>query len=952
MRGMDWLRHGSGAPVDLATDVQALQALAHLASTLTEQALAGNRDLSSLLSAVAHSTEAAASVAALLPPKLVPAWQQLVRTLDAERAAALGGLGCPLGDLGTERCPGTEAALRWQLLGTVATGATQGVPAPSAPLCLLASSDLVQGLRFEVEPDADADEGWVIALSLAGAVDAALDFGVPIRIGRIGADAELEAAYRVRYRWSSDPQTPAAAQLARSIAALVSPFDLYGLMQAMADGPLRSVETQTTTALGLSGSMLIGRGMDLVDGSAVTLGLDISASGSRGTALRMRTQLSQASPEPVVLLDISRGESQWQGTSAELGVSLEPGPALRRSAAWLADEGGESGELMRGLTDLLPISEYLRHAVLDGVEALAARVPEPAATFGPEGQKGLVQGLLQALDAADDIWTADPTDLAERLATRAVSASSLVRQSLELEPALRALSARLVADLQQTFAERVAELPEPPRDAGGWWPSGWRLFEAFGGNTAASDLATGRREWALERLQAGQRLLRRLAGGIQRAARAKLEARLRRGELDFQEGTLEQRLRLYPLRSGAQLMYEQLALGAIEDAQRTYQRFTDVPVGAPPAEWLDGSIGEVAGIERSRVAEVLVLDLALSDATLFDADVELELDQAGNLTVLARTASSRWLRGFGEARRVRAVNVYELGAAQRTGRMTYSLAVSHREEDFQDSEVRSFFAALEAEGLLAQGTAEEAIGHLDAALGSDAAALKRRGELRVWLELDEPGLRRLLQVESPAQGSAGNPLDGMLVYSAAVRAILAGQQRTGAAATLNNLRHFVRTQGTDADLETVLMRMASPVYRRRWRPHGSTAAFGGPMDDFRLLERMSDRCLGLVRMVEAMREILFASLGRSGRAWRAEDYLARQSLLDEHTASWLRGDLFDRGFSAFVSEALRPYTLALFLALDALSRAGTAPSRMQAALFLDDLDGGRVLSLSGSGASS
>jgi hypothetical protein len=396
---------------------------------------------------------------------------------------------------------------------------------------------------------------------------------------------------------------------------------------------------------------------------------------------------------------------------------------------------------------------------------------------------------------------------------------------------------------------------------------------------------------------------------------------------------MRQRLRFHPGRERAQVLFEQTMTGSLVGTFATAGR----QLSNGPVEVLDSAIARVSGIDRNSGFELMLLDFSLSGTSFLDADVAIETDQAGNIRIFSHTESRRERRGIGETRTLRMVNVYELATASVTKRMTFGISLSHREERFRDAEVLSFFEALELERLLPAGIGALALRRLDEHTATDPDA-KRRGELRVWLDLDEDELLRLLQIERRGSALGTNRFDTEAAYREAVAAIVSGHERTGARAIMANLRRLIGTERMGTSLEAVLLAMRDSRFRRRHRPHGADGSFGigDSSSEFDMLERMSDRASGLVEALEAMREIYLSPKDASRRPWTERDYLRRQELIDEKVQFWLRGEPLDRGILAsFTSEALRPYTLAYFKTIAVMAKAPGGTPPLAASLYLD-----------------
>ncbi len=364
---------------------------------------------------------------------------------------------------------------------------------------------------------------------------------------------------------------------------------------------------------------------------------------------------------------------------------------------------------------------------------------------------------------------------------------------------------------------------------------------------------------------------------------------------------------------------------------------------AAPAELVDGHELVTASIHRERTGELVLLDVSLFDRSIFDADVAIEVDQAGNIRVLTRGESLRERGGLGELRVLRAVNVFELAQARDTRRMTFSLSVTHREDDLEDHEIEEFFTDLEKLSLLPAGTSTRAKRVLQDHFGPRDQ--ERPAEMRIWLDLDTDGLLRLLQISEPDGGRDGNRFDDRHVYRTAVSALSSGFAATGSGATQNNVDQLISRSKLGDSVEDVLLKLSDKGFRSANAPHATDGLFGGDANDYAILTGMVDRAEGFVAIIQAMREVWFSPVGDPATLWTENDYLDRQRLIDDKTQAWIAGSLREAGLGALFSEKLRPFSLAFFQTLAKLSADGGNQPFLSASLWLPDEGGGREVAL-------
>jgi hypothetical protein len=388
-------------------------------------------------------------------------------------------------------------------------------------------------------------------------------------------------------------------------------------------------------------------------------------------------------------------------------------------------------------------------------------------------------------------------------------------------------------------------------------------------------------------------------------------------------------------------LYQSLFTSDIDAVLQGVSELGDIDTA--PAELVAGHDLVTASIHREQTHELVLLDVSLFDRSIFDADVAIEVDQAGNIRVLTRGESLRERGGLGELRVLRAVNVFELAQARDTRRMTFSLSVTHREDDLEDQEIDEFFTDLEKLRLLPAGTSAGAKRVLQDHFSPRDR--ERPAEMRIWLDLDTDALLRLLQISDPDGGLDGNSFDDRHVYRTAVSALSTGFAATGSGATQNNVDHLISRSKLGNSVEDVLLKLSDKAFSAANAPHATDSLFGGDSSDYAILTGMVDRAEGFVAIIQAMREVWFSPVGDRATRWTEDDYLKRQRLIDDKTQAWIAGSLREAGLGALFSERLRPFSLAFFQTLAKLSADGGNQPFLSASLWLHGEGGGRELAL-------
>lgn len=818
---MSWLRDSADFAIDTAPSRLGLEAIGHIAAQFARGESLGARDnIADWLKTAAQDPELIDAARDLIGAEAAGALRALLGKLRAPDDLWLRLLGCRIADLGTERCQGLPTPLQFPLLGVESRLPSEMLARDDIGLRVGGAADA--SLALEVLPPErparplpvagpDTDASALVALRVEGEVEAAFGFGAPVPIGAIAGGADAHGSARLAYVVAVEPDDFVADALAIALGNLPSPFDLFALGEHLGRGALVAMQLEAGSALDFHGRVQLGEALDLLEGTTVTVGIAAEGHSTRAQRISLMVEADPSDSTGAVLVEIARDASDGAGHAVQLGLDVDASTAVAALMPRLLRHAGEAQALLEHFAELLPPSRPLR-PMLDGEltllrERLATSEDAAVRQALVQSLPRLRQALLRAADADSGLFTEDSDAVAERLLSVALSRLELAPEHASVMT--EAFAPRFAEDIgatQQRFVERLETLESVLASSrtdgigGRAWrrragPSGFeRLASLFADRADEKPL----REHAEPLVQRCQSFLANLEQTIEGAARSKLRARWRHMSATAQSAAMRQRLRLFPGRRGAQLLFERLATGNLREALVTEAEHDAAGPNAP-YELLEGNLRTSASMDVVAGAEIALLDIQLFGRSILDADVVIDRDQAGNILITVRTESAREEAGIGERRRVSAVNVFELATARAAGRMTFSLGVGHLESELQDREIREFFDALEVEGLLAQGTAEAAIHALQQAAdredGRSPETWRRHAELRAWLELDNTQLLRLLQLDEVNPTHRPGRLDDDLIYVAGVDALVSALRRVGATAERNNLRHFIRKIG-------------------------------------------------------------------------------------------------------------------------------------------------------------
>ena len=930
---MNWLTSAS-ALVDLSRNRDAAAALLQLADTLESVGpILGRTDMTRLLLDAARDCDVAQAAEQALSAELRSAWGILHNALSDERVEALRPFFCRLADLGGPGCSAPRDGLSWPLLafGESASAVSGRLDPDRLSLALAGGA----GSRLELRPERVGGRIETLGMRLSGETEAAVGFSMPVRLGRVGVQAAAEAGLVLDYRWAAEDDDSAMRVLARALDPLPTPFDLAALASALGSGQLRALTFDGAASDAIGASVSLGDSLSVLGGTAVQLGLDFSASRERQSRVRMEIAPDASPSEPAVALRLSRRTSRAEIERIGLGLEVDPSAAVERFASGFAERAGDAAAAFRHMETLFPPASSGAVSFMDLDEAVREvdRATLERAFAGVIDSDELIERfrrkVMQVIDAEQGVWDQNTAVLARAIARRA--ATELGLGSADAQGVADAMQTRLtgaLASLQNKLEPLLRTVPAIAKPRRGLLS----IFRRDSQDPQADALAMLRR---------AQGLLDAFSSAVVRAARSKIKARLSQTTRRERERELDWGLRLYPARAGATALYQRLVTGDLDAVLADINGLGDAT--SAPAEIVAGRDLVTAGIRRERSGELVLLDVSLFERSIFDADVAIEVDQAGNIRVVTRGESLRERGGPGELRVLRAVNVFELAQAQDARQMTFSLSVTHREDDLEDREIEEFFTDLEKLGLLPNGTATRAKQLVRDQFGPRDQ--DRPAEMRLWLDLDVESLLRLLQISDPDGGLDGNRFDDRHVYRTAVAALSRGFAATGDGAVQNNVNQLIRRSKLGDGVEDVLLKLSDDGFRSANAPHASDSVFGGDQNEFDILTGMADRAEGLVDIIRAMREVWFSPLGDSSTRWREDDYLERQTLIDDRTQAWISGSLREAGLGAMFSEELRPFSLAFFETLARLSSNGESDVFLTASLWLPDGDDGRELVL-------
>ncbi len=938
---MDWIMRSTDEVFSLADEQRVAGLLAQLAERIARgEPIAGISDLVDLLTGIDRNSEVRRALikhlaqratedrGGLTPEQAVADLLLLIRSPQMQRhLPELRLLTCRWDQIGAAGSR-MEPRIYWHGLDRFKR--TDAAVAALRPLRLNFAASADRALVCEpvtaADLPAELDEALrarlplALQLSLAGHLEADAALQIPIRFGSLGLSGESSAAARLSFYVDRADDTHVAQSFAAAFGALANPFDLQALASAFDSGRLRAVRLEAGGAIGLGGSLNIGV-RERIFAGAIPRIADLDA--QLGVALGFHTacrgeyliNLYPAVPTPprgrALRVDIHRRRGQERSLSAVVGLTLDLTPVLKELRTDLLDHAGRAGALLRRLDAFIPPSLAIEKTLDERLAANATAEHRAmlAEVFGASAETPatarLGQRLAEVVDRGADIWRGHIDAVAAAAVSTLIDQLSLTRQQEQLlVPLARGVVAAGLTQSRTDLRQRIArDLHD--RDAIKDLSSALRgIGEPMEVSAASLDAITERAAGELDRLQG---IIAKLTAALRETSEFKLNARWRSEERRSRGSSVQQSLLFRPWIAGADALFQRALTGSLDDV------FHEVAGGDAddtnrPVSLIAGALQAFAGVHRESGLELALLDFSLQGTSILDADVTVETDSAGNISVRSRSTSRRTRSRLAAYDQFEIVNAFALVAARATRRMTFSLALSHVEDDLAVGEARKFFEGFVAPelALLTQAQVEAGIAALLDARRS------RKGELRAWIELNGPALLGLLRLELGASGAAP-PLSReqrRIIYEASMDALLAGLRLTGDRAKWNNLTDLVRSGLRRRDINAVMKEtFSNQNLLANLRPESETTDPSGAAA-YKTVTDLIERAKALIDAIEQMRAVYLSSGG-----WSVDDYLERQERIGEKLAGWLKGEFLAQGIGGLMSSTAGPYALAFFKAV-------------------------------------
>ena len=741
---MNWIGTQVGSLLNPEQEAELARSLAELQALLGATPLAdGTNDAISLLDKLAQGLHVPVDT---LPPALVArlaAWFDKARTTnpDIQRLRAL------LSPLSAMNSPaGSQVkSINWPL-NAQADGSADAIQL-KLPLSLSgnASAGLVACAALPQNAGQPPAGSLPLQISLAGNVAVTASATLPVNYFTLSASAASQDSLAFDFYSLHPGETLLVAAVAAALERLsTSPFDLGDVATRLRNREWQCVVATGKGTVSLSGRIALASPFSLAGGKLNLADLAYGYSATLDGQFSYQLRADGDQPGKVVLqLSRNKGNSQTQDAAAKVGVDLDS--ALARIQAEALPCLQKASAILGQADTLLQPGAAIRQQLQDSLGKLDEGT---ASLLTPllEGLLGFKSGR-GALDALHEVLTQEITtrslDVDKQVNLSAGQLLDLVlarlgvpdgrRQDLhgKLDAGIAGALDRIRGQADQKLTQ-IAEKNGAPAVADALQQSG---IQVQGALAAAGQAVAGVRALVLRYRQ----LAAQLCANLGSSTALKLNASLSHTQTDTASATLDLVLRFDPTIAAAGTAFRLAMLGAFDGALELGRS------GGQGVEVLDCRLRRVLASTRDTGLEVAVLGLSVSGGTLLGQDTAVDLDGAGNITVLS-TADMAKRRGLnGETRSLRVADVFALAAAKATRSLKLDITLSQEDSNLDVNEAVSFFQSLTDAGLLSAGRAAQAGQYLQDN-STTAPGSNHAGRLDVNLDLAGGDLDTLMGV--------------------------------------------------------------------------------------------------------------------------------------------------------------------------------------------------------------
>lgn len=785
----------------------------------------------------------------------------------------------------------------------------------------------------------DGVEGGLLRLGGQGGVTTKAGLSLPL--GQFGGSAHADAAAALALSLFFRPTDAAesyASALLGALSTLPSPLDLASLDQVAGFAGLAlSCDGSVSAGLALS----LGKSFDLPQVAAGKVGITADLSFQR----KATWVLSLRRAGDGLRFVLSRDELRERNWSAGVDITLDAAPLARRVHDMLIEAESFAGPAFNQIKPFLSPGTYLATQAAALLKATAGSIVEQ-----PQLREALLQDLSLVLGKPGDSEATRSSALAQLLSStiadlaathgaglvqgaetwaKAITADLFTRFPPLAAVASEELEARikpLVGDVIQRFTGLASGLANDPV---------WSQHLGSELSAAGAGLAAGVAQ-ADQLLASTRSAFMRFFGFAAQVTqataddtKAKLSARFGWSGTDSSGLKFEMVGTFTESNAETANLWHALVTGNLAPFQMILADPSRSPAGLVLSP--DSSLSRFADKQRGFAAEITVLGIDVSLASIVKGEASITRNAAGDISVTAQGSALRQVEGFGEGRSAGFMSSWDLlmlksdTAAGVARSMAVDVAFDHDDKDLEPKEVQAMLAGLSEQGLIEPGRVDQAQAIYQSWRVKAAGSGKVSGRIGLRLRLPAAAAERMVAIGRMLR--TGDNAALLAVFDLAIRSQLA----TG----VTTAKQFDRDLKQAIDEFTISHHTDEPTAYliALWNSKVDLTPDQGNGTQFPALAQLIPRAGALVTLLRTMAEIYDAVPTSddhpTGGAWTQVDYADAEKRLVAASRAWLR---LNQSFVFFFKSALHPALLAFLRLLVALARPQQPGSPAIAAL--------------------
>ncbi|HUD29215.1 MAG TPA: hypothetical protein VMQ93_10110 [Novosphingobium sp.] len=769
-------------------------------------------------------------------------------------------------------------------------------------------------------------------LRIGGRGKVSTSAGISLPFGQIGkgtatAGATCEAALGFFFR-PRNPADPFAQALFQSVTAIPSPLDLGALNHAVSLAGLEGIALGCDGAVSAGLGLVIGKAVDIPQAVSGTIGITAKLAFRRGA----RWILSLRRTGEGLRFVLSRDELRERQWSAGLDLTLDAAPLARRVHDLLTEAQDFAGPVLDQIRPFLSPGTYIADKAAALLKIAATSIVEQ-----PELREALLQDLSLVLGTTRTGSEAETTSaladfiagrIADLAATRAegilgeidawansvaeglasaVPALATVPQT-ELANRISPLLGNVKGQLDDLLGSLVGDNRWSALMASELASIGARVKE---GEAEADKLLGGVRE-VLDRFY---RFAATVADATADSARTKLEARFGWSGGSVSGLKYELAGTFTDVTPETADLWHTLVTGQLAP----FQKILGDPALAPAGVRIDpeSSLSRFASKETGFAAEVAVLGIDLSIASIVKGEATITLNAAGDIAVTAKGSALRKVEGFSEGRSATFLSSWDLllmkadAEAGNRRAMAVDLGFDHDDDNLKAREVEALLSGLAGQSLIESARVATALGIYQDWRVKAAPGAKVRGRIALRLRLPDVAVLRMVEIGRALVRRDNTALLGVFDLAAAT------QIATG----VTTRKQYERDIEEAMRAFTISLHTENPVAYMvaLWNSKISLLPSQGGGPKLPALAQLVPRAGALVTLLRTMAEIYDAvpAAGGASGGWTEKDYADAEKRMVSASRKWLR---LNQDFVFWFKSSLHPALLAFLRILIAMNR--------------------------------